>query len=68
MTSLEKEVLLKAQQFLSGGDPVMKALIEKSAPFALKPDSKQTPEILKANYALYEKHLMEKQPCQKLGK
>jgi len=43
VTSLDKKVLLKAQQFLSRGDPVMKALIEKSAPFALKPDSKQTP-------------------------
>ena len=40
---MDGKVVVKAKKYLSKVDPVMKGLIEKSIPFTLKPDSKQSP-------------------------
>jgi DNA-3-methyladenine glycosylase II len=43
MMSMDGKVVVKAKKYLSKVDPVMKDLIEKSIPFTLKLDSKQSP-------------------------
>ncbi len=43
VTNQTSKMVEEAQRFLSAADPVMKRLIEQSAPFGLQPDLKQSP-------------------------
>ena len=43
MTQLDSEIIVAAHKYLSKADPVMKQLIKRSTPFALKPAPLQSP-------------------------
>jgi DNA-3-methyladenine glycosylase II len=43
MTQLDSKIIVTAQKYLSKADPIMKQLIKRSGPFALRPDPVRSP-------------------------